>query len=255
MEETISLKEIYEVIRKRIRLILSLTLGAILIAAIVSYAILTPTYESSSQFIVNQSQQDRKDTYDVNDIRSNVELINTYNVIIKSTAILNDVVDQLNLDVSATTLAKDVQVSSEQDSQVVTVTVTDESPEHATDIANATVEIFQHKIPDIMNVDNVSVLTEASTSSNPVPVAPNPKLNIAIALVLGAMIGIGVAFILEYLDNTIVTEGELEKHLGLPILGVISHIQETDIQSGKGRMKINHGSRGGLNVMAQKRSK
>jgi len=253
MDETISLKEIYEVIRKRIRFILSLTLGAILIAAIVSYAILTPTYESSSQFIVNQSQQDNMEMYDVNDIRSNVELINTYNVIIKSTAILDDVVDQLNLGISATTLAKNIQVSSEQDSQVVTVTVTDESPEQATDIANATVDIFQNKIPDIMNVDNVSILTEASTSSNPKPVAPNPKLNMAIALVLGAMIGIGVAFLLEYLDNTIATEEDLEKHLGIPVLGVISHIENTDIEDGKEKFKNNQRSRGGLNDMARKR--
>jgi len=253
MDETISLKEIYEVIKKRIRLILSLTVGAILIAAVVSYAILTPTYESSSQFIVNQSQQDKMETYDVNDIRSNVELINTYNVIIKSTAILNDVVDQLNLDISATTLAKDIQVSSEQDSQVVTVTVTDESPEQATDIANATVDIFQDKIADIMNVDNVSVLTEASTPGNPKPVAPNPKLNIAIALVLGAMIGIGVAFLLEYLDNTIATEEDLEKHLDLPILGVISHIENDHIEDGKEKFKINQGNRGDLHAMARKR--
>src|SRR5690625_7642198 len=93
MDETIPINEIYEVIRKRIRFILSLTLGAILLAAIVSYAILTPTYESSSQFIVNQSQQDNMEMYDVNDIRSNVELINTYNVIIKCYVILVYVVD------------------------------------------------------------------------------------------------------------------------------------------------------------------
>lgn len=54
MEETISLKEIFGVIKKRLLLIIAFVIGAALIAAIVSYFVLTPTYQSSSQFIVNQ---------------------------------------------------------------------------------------------------------------------------------------------------------------------------------------------------------
>src|SRR5690625_6897054 len=92
MEETISLKEIFEVIKQRILLILAITLGAAVVAAIVSYFVLTPTYQSSSQFIVNQSTQEQEVPYNVNDIRANVEIINTYNVIIKSPAILEEVI-------------------------------------------------------------------------------------------------------------------------------------------------------------------
>src|SRR5690625_2900850 len=128
VEETISLKEIYEVIRKRFLLILLFIFGAALIAATVSYFVLTPKYEANSQFIVNQGQQDTEIQYNVNDIRTNVELINTYNVIITSNAILQDVVEDLNLDYSAGTLAKKIQVSSEQNSQIVNVTATDPSP-------------------------------------------------------------------------------------------------------------------------------
>lgn len=255
MEETISLKEIFEVIKKRFLLILAFVLGAAVVAAVVSYFVLTPTYQSSSQFIVNQGQQDPTTQFNVNDIRTNVELINTYNVIIKSTAILDDVVETLDLDYSAATLAKNIQVSSEQDSQVVTVAVTDPDPYQAAEIANATVTIFQDRVPDLMNMaENVKILTTAEVSANPSPVAPNPTLNIAIAIVLGGMIGVGLAFLLEYLDNTITTEEDIEKHLALPVIGIISSIEDSDIRDGQTMFQANHVRRGAFSGQTQKKS-
>ena len=189
MEETISLKEIFEVIKKRLTMIIGLIIAAAVLAGLISYFILTPTYESSSQFIVNQTFDQTESDVNVNDIRTNVEMINTYNVIIKSPAILDEVVEELNLPYGTKTLSDKLQVSSEQDSQVVTVTVTDPDAEAATNIANTTVDIFQNKIPDIMNVDNVSVLSQAETLPDQSPVAPKPLLNIAIAIVLGGKIG------------------------------------------------------------------
>ncbi|MEC5423414.1 Wzz/FepE/Etk N-terminal domain-containing protein [Virgibacillus sp. C22-A2] len=253
MEETISLKEIFEVVKKRILLIIAFLLGAALIAAVISYFVLTPTYQNSSQFLVTQESQDSNTQFNSNDIRTNVELINTYNVIIKSPAILEDVVTELGLNISSAQLSDKIQVQSADNSQVVTVTATDPSPETATQIANTTVSIFQDKIPDLMNVDNVSVLSEAQLSDNPSPVAPNPMLNIAIAVVLGAMVGVGIAFLLEYLDNTIKSENDIEKKLQLPVLGVISHIEDDDIRMDQALPTVNRNRRGELDG-AQKKS-
>src|SRR5699024_6991386 len=124
MEETISLQEIFEVIKKRFMLIVLFVLGAALVAAVISYFLLTPTYEASTEFIVNQGQQDPNVQYSVNDIRSNVELINTYTNIIESTAISGDVVTELDLEITAEQLARKINVSSSDGSQVVKVTVT-----------------------------------------------------------------------------------------------------------------------------------
>lgn len=232
MEETISLKEIFEVIKKRFMLIIACILGAVLIAAVVSFFVITPIYQSTSQFIVNQSNQNTSEEMQVDSgtIRANVELINTYNVIITSSAILDEVIESLDLPYNASTLADKIQVSSEQDSQVVAVTVKDPDPMVATDIANATVAVFQEEIYDLMNVDNVQVLSEAVTSANPAPVDPNPTLNIAIALVLGAMIGVGIAFLLEYFDTTLKTEEDIEKKLGITLVGVVSTMSSEDIR-------------------------
>ncbi|GAA0486621.1 Wzz/FepE/Etk N-terminal domain-containing protein [Salinibacillus aidingensis] len=230
MEETISLKEIYQTLKKRALLILSITFSAAFIAAIISYYFLTPIYQSSSQFIVNQQTENPQGEYNVNDIRTNVEIINTYNVIIKSPAILDNVVSELNLDMSVDALEQKIQVNSAENSQVVNVVVQDPDPDRAVQLANTIVSVFQDQVPVLLNVDNVQILSEAQIKADPQPVKPNPMLNIAIALVLGAMIGVGLAFLLEYLDNTIKTEEDVERTLELPVLGVVAQISDSDIR-------------------------
>lgn len=229
MEETISLQEIFQVIKKRFLLIVSFVVGAALLAAIVSYFVLTPKYEATSQFIVNQGTDDPNAQVSVNDIRTNVELINTYEVIIKSRAILEEVVNELNLDYTASALERNIEVTSAQNSQVVNVTVTDSDIGLAANIANATVEIFREQLPDLMSVDNVGILSEAEVPLNPTPESPKPLLNIAIAIVLGGMISVGLAFLLEYLDTQIRTEEDIERELDIPVIGNISEIEDKDM--------------------------
>ena len=233
MEETISLNEIFDVVKKRIKIIIASTVIIALLVAIVSLFVLTPMYEASSQFIVNEKTEDQLNIVDTGAIKSNVDLINTYNVIITSPAILDDVINKLSLDYSSGALANKINVSSEQNSQVVTVTVTDENQKQAADIANGVVSTFQTEIPEIMNVDNVSVLTVAEVVEDPSQVSPNVQLNIAIGVILGLMVGVGIAFLLEYLDTTVNTEKDIEKHFDLPIIGSISTVDRDDLREEK----------------------
>lgn len=231
MEETISLKEIYQVLKKRILLIITLTVLAVAASATISYFVLTPTYQASSQFIVNQNPQEQNANYNVNDIRTNLELINTYNVIIKSPRILDKVVERLELDMSAGALSNKIQVASARNSQVVNVTVTDPDQFQAAAIANTTFTVFKEELPQLMNVNNVSMLSEAVASPTQGQVSPNPVLNMAIAFVVGMMASVGLVFLLEYMDNTIKNEEDIEKTLGLPVLGAISQMKESELQN------------------------
>ncbi|MFD1020162.1 YveK family protein [Thalassobacillus hwangdonensis] len=229
MEETISLKEIFQVLKKRFWLIFTLTVGAVIIAAVVSYFVLTPTYQATSEFIVNSNNQQAEEV-DVNDIRTNLELINTYKKVIESPRILNQVADEMGINMSAGTMQSKLNVSSEQNTQVVTVTVTDPDQAFAADLANTVFQVFKDEIPSLMNVNNVNILSEAVAVTNPSPVNPKPLLNMAIAAVLGLMIGVGIAFLLEYLDTSIKTEDDLEKQLGIPVMGIVTHIGEDEVQ-------------------------
>ncbi|CAH0211825.1 Wzz/FepE/Etk N-terminal domain-containing protein [Peribacillus sp. Bi134] len=224
MEETISIKDIFKTLKKRWKLIILLTLIAALISGSISYFLLTPVYQSSTQILVNQKQSENQ--LDSTQIRSNIDMINTYSVIIKSPAILEKVIDDLELNQSVDQLSQKITINSQENSQVFSLTVQDSNPSQAVVIANTVSETFQKEIKDIMNVDNVSVLAKAEIKENPSPVKPNPVLNMAIAVVVGLMAGVGLAFLLEYMDNTIKDEDDIERLLELPILGTIQKITQ-----------------------------
>ncbi|WP_096185796.1 YveK family protein [Evansella halocellulosilytica] len=232
MEETISLKEIYETLKKRIGMIIAITAVAVAASAIISYFVLTPSYQNSTQLLVNQSKEEGQ-MYTSGDLRTNMDLINTYNVIITSPRILEPVTEELGLERSINSLKDQINVNSQGDSQVVNITVEDIDPAMAVEIANTIALIFQRDIVDIMNVDNVSILSEAELAEDPSPVSPNPTLNMAIALVVGLMAGVGLAFLLEFLDNTVKTEDDIENKLGIPVLTSISTIDETKVKTGQ----------------------
>jgi capsular polysaccharide biosynthesis protein len=223
MEETISLKGLFLTLKKRLSLIIIIAAIATATSGIVSYFLLTPIYQSSTQILVNQAKTEQQ-LYNYNEVQTNLQLINTYNDIIKSPAILDKVIEQEKLDITTGTLNGMITVGSEADSQVVNITVQNENPQKAADIANAIATTFKSEISTLMNVDNVNILTKAQIGENASPINPKPVLNMAIALVVGLMAGVGLAFLLEYLDNTIKTEQDIENQLGLPVLGAITTI-------------------------------
>ncbi|PFL00522.1 capsular biosynthesis protein [Priestia megaterium] len=225
MEETISLRELFAVLRKRLWLIVLITIIAATVSAVISFFVLTPVYESKTQILVNQAKNDQQ-LYSNQTVQTNVQLINTYNDIITSPVILDKVIKELKLDKSAGDLSGQIQVTSAQDSQVAQIVVQDTSAKRAADIANTTASVFQKQVPKLMNVDNVKVLSKAALGENASPVKPQPLMNVAIAIVVGLMVGVGLSFLLEYLDNTLKTEQDIENILELPVMGVITTIKD-----------------------------
>ncbi|PGR00094.1 YveK family protein [Priestia megaterium] len=245
MEETISIKELFQTLKKRVWLITLITIIAAIISAVISFFVMTPVYEAKTQILVNQAKSDQQ-LYNTAEVQTNIQLINTYNVIIKSPAILDKVKDELNLERTVEKLNEQISVSSATNSQVVEITVQDPSPYVAAQIANKTAEVFQSQISKIMKIDNVSVLSKAEVKGDVSPVKPQPLLNIVIAIVVGLMVGVGIAFLLEYLDNTVKTEQDIETILELPVIGAITNIKEVP-------KATNVAARAPLNTRAQQR--
>ncbi|MGE6345446.1 YveK family protein [Bacillus mycoides] len=226
MEETISLKELFHILKKRLAMILVIAFGAAIVSAVISFFFMTPIYQSSTQILVNQKKQEGTTMIQAGEIQTNIQLTNTYKVIIKSPVILDQVNEKLNLNMTAQALTGKINVANEKDSQVISVTAEDKDPKVARDIANATADVFKGEVAKIMNVDNVTVLSKAEIAENQSPIKPVPMLNVAIAFVVGLMAAVGLAFLLEYLDNTVKKEEDVESLLGLPVLGIVARMDE-----------------------------
>ncbi|MDC7783881.1 YveK family protein [Priestia megaterium] len=222
MEETLSIKDIFITLKKRWKLIVLLTMISTLIGGTISYFWLTPVYQASTQILVNQKKTDNP--LDPSQIQTNIDMINTYSEIIKSPAILDKVINELDLKQSVNQLSQKITITSKEKSQVFLLTVQDTDPRNAVKIANVVSKTFQKEIKGIMNVDNVNVLAKAKIKDNTTPIKPNKVLNIAISVIIGLAVGIGLAFILKYLDKSIKDESDIENFIKIPVLGSVPKI-------------------------------
>lgn len=237
MEETINLKEVLGVLKKRLIMIIALVVLSALTSAAISFYYLTPVYEASTQILVHQSNEDT--VLDGNQVQTDLDLINTYNVIIKSPLILNQVIESMKLDLTAQELNSQIEVANAEESQVVEIFVVDDNRNKAIAIADNIVKVFQNEINEIMNVNNVSVLSSAKESTSLNPISPNPVMNIGIALVLGLALSVALSFFLEYMDSSIKTDKEVEEILGVPTLGIISYTSPKKLMQTQNKVSKN----------------
>ena len=226
MEETIDLQELFQILKKRLVLIIMLAFVATIISGVFTQFFITPIYQTSTQLVlVPRVGMDNPLTQ--GEISANLQMINTFNEVIVSPMILTEVIEKLGLSLTPGNLRSMMTAANSANSQVITLTVRNEVPELARDLANVTADIFKEEVLDNFNMDNVMILAWAQLPGS--PVSPNLTMNMAIGFVIGTMSGIGLAFLLEFLDKTIKTEQEVEKLIGIPVLGIIPTITAEDV--------------------------
>ncbi|MFF2794372.1 YveK family protein [Lysinibacillus xylanilyticus] len=226
MEKTINLFDLIKILKKRFILIMSLTALLVGIAAAMSYFVLTPVYQSETQILVNQKLDAQQQTqFEAQKLEIDLQLINTYSIIIKSPVILTKVIERLDLNSTPEQLMDQISVTNANSSQVVSVKVKDPDAKQAVEIANTLAEVFKREIPVLMSVDNITILSSAKVSEHPVPIKPNKLLNLLIGGVFGFLLGMAIAFLLEVSNKKIKSEHEVEEILEFPIIGFISPIK------------------------------
>ena len=219
MEETIDLREYFAIIKKRFWIIALITVVAMVVSGVISFFMLSPVYEAKSTLIVNTEKSQDTQMITGDQFSVSQKLAVTYGEIIKSRAVLESVISNLKLDSEYEDLVEKITVSPVQDTQIISISVQDTNPKKARDIANEIPKVFEKEVKRITKANDIQVIDKAILPEG--AIKPNKMMNVAIAAVLGMMIGLFVVFVLEYLDNKIKTPQDVEKHLDLPILGVI----------------------------------
>ena len=210
MEETVDLREYFGIVKKRFWIVALITIIAVVVSGVISFFMLNPVYEAKSTLIVNTEKNEETQMITGDQFNVTQKLAVTYGEIIKSRSVLDDVIKNLKLDDEYGDLVKNVTVSPVKDTQIISISVQDTNKEKARDIANEIPKVFKKEAKRI----DKAILPQS-------PIKPNKMMNITIAAVLGAMIGLFVVFLIEYLDNKLKTPQDIEKHLGLSVLGVV----------------------------------
>lgn len=220
-EMTLDLREIFGVIRKRLWIILSVTIAASIISGAISFYVLEPTYEAKTSIIVGKEIQNttQMGSQEINDVLMYQKLVKTYTEIAKSRLVAESTLRKLISNMSPEELADKVTITPQNDTQIMYIKAQSDKPEDAVSIANAVADSFIEESKKIYPSGNIQIMDRAAYPKS--PIKPRPLLNIAIAFFLGLMISLGIVFLIEYMDNTIKTENDVEKYLDLPVIGII----------------------------------
>jgi capsular polysaccharide biosynthesis protein len=213
----IDLRQLFQVLRRRLVLLIAIPVIAGLVAGVVSTFLLDPVYsaETTLWVIKNDSSQ-----LNYNDLLLSRNLTKTYSEVATSRAVMADVISTLALSTyTVTQLQAKVTVTPVKDTEIIAFVVEDKDPAQAALIANAVADSFKKQIRDFMQVENVAVVDRAMIPTS--PVKPRKLMNVAVAVVLGAMAAVGIVLLMEYLDTTLKTQDDVSRHLGLPVLGLI----------------------------------
>ena len=220
-EETIDLMELVRLLWAHIVQIVAVAVAAALISLLVCMFVLTPKYQASVNMIVN-TRQEGTATFTSDNFNTAKNLISTYAVIIKGNTVLNEVIDELDLDMTYEQLYKMVAVDSVDSTQIMKVTVTDTDAERAGEIVQTIADI----VPDVLveKVEAGSCKTVSDVVINPNKVFPQTKKYVALAGVLGAVVVCAILVLEHLLHDTVVDDDDVQKKLGLPVLGLIPEV-------------------------------
>jgi len=225
MEEEInvSLEDYFAIVKKKLWLIILITVSAVGIAALISFLVIKPTYQASTTIIVGKPELSGGGSSQFTDVMMYQNLGKTYSEIAQSTLVAKGAYDRLSTKVPVAQIKNAITVTQESGTQILLISVKGKSPEEAYNITNAVSDAFKDSAKQVFPTggDIVSMDGAAKTET---PIGPNKTLNMAIAFFIGLMVSVGIVFLLEYLDNTIKTEYDIEKYVQLPILGILPKV-------------------------------
>lgn len=217
------LREFFAIVRKRMWIITLLVIVAVITSFILSAFVVDKIYSSSTSLIlVKESSEQTPIEY--NDILLNQRLVKTYSEVIKSRSVLQKVTEQLHLPMTVEELSEKISVESVNDTEIIKITVEDKDPRLAASIANTSASIFMDEIVKLLKMENVQIIDHAQISKE--PVRPRVKLTVAVSFFVALMAGLGIVFLIEYMDNTIKTPDDIKNYLDLPVLGTIPEVTE-----------------------------
>lgn len=256
---TIDLTQLIRICRKHIWALILWSVGLALVGWGVASFIISPKYTSSAQVLVNQkgSRNDPNAAYAAQ--QANMQLVTTYKDIVTSHVILQEASNRLanptrvvkkaqpakyrteadgtrrlikkaqpavidrsgkSYSVTANQLAKNISVSTQQQSQVFSINAKADTPDKSKAEADAVAEVFRDRIKSIMNVNNVTIVAPATTG---VQSSLNVRLFTLAGFVIGLVLSFAVVMIRELSDTAVRDDSYLTETLGLTNLGQIAH--------------------------------
>ena len=226
--EEINLKELFDYIKERLLMIIIMVLAVLVIGSVYSVFVKTPMYRSKTSIVLvsDDGQAGTQSTISQSDVQLNKGLVPTYKEIVTSRKIVEKVITNLSIDYTYEELVKMITVSNNTNTEIIEITVKNADKALAADIANEIRIVFGDEIKNIYQLQNVKTVDKATEAEKPYNI--NIFKDLVIYLLIGIVVSFGTIFVIYYFDTTIKSADEIEKKLGLPVVGIIPKVKRKD---------------------------
>lgn len=219
--EEINLKELFDYFVSKWFMVALAAVACVVFGAVYTIFFKTPLYNSYTTMVLTTNNENTNINQSItqSDITLNKNLISNYRVIMKSHSILNQVINNLNLNMTTDELKKMVNITTEDDTEIIRISVNGTDKEIAKDVANEIARVFSNDVARYYSIKNVAIVDYAEVSNNPYNISL--LKTVVLAMLIGVVLSCAVIFVMFYFDTTIKSTDEIETKIGLPTLGVV----------------------------------
>lgn len=221
----IDIKRVMEAVWHRVWLIILIAVLCAALAFAGTFYLITPQYQSSAMFYVNNSNFSLGDTslsITSGDITAAKSLVDSYIVILNTRTSLIDVIDYSEVNRTPSELREMIEAAAVNSTEVFEVIVTSEDPYEAEKIATAISYILPKRISSIIEGTSAKVVDTAVVAAR--PSSPNYVNNTIVGFALGFALAICVIALRELFDVTIRTEEDISKRCEHPVLVAVPNM-------------------------------
>ena len=262
LNNTIDLHRLVMLCRKHIKMLIIWTILAGILGFVVAQFVVVPKYTATTEILVNQKHENNDNGQAYTNQQADIQMINTYKDIITNQVILSKASKQLknpvkvikpaqkaiyrtnadgtrrlikeaqpavverggkSYNLSTDELKKAISVQTQQNSQVFSLQAKTDDPQESAVVANTVANVFKQQIKKIMSINNVTIVSRASSPDS--PSFPNNKLFVLAGAVLGLILSFLYILIGDLMDTSVHDDDYLTNELGLTNLGQVNHIE------------------------------
>ena len=224
--EELDLKELFELFVSKWIQILLIVIVFAGIGIVYSMFFVNPKYSANTTLVLTTASNEGDKSITTTDVTLNSKLVSTYSEIVKSDAVLNEVINNLGLKISQNSLKGAISVSAVKDADIINITVTTDNAEEAAKIANELAKAFCEKIKELYKINNIKILDAAMPNNTPSNI--NHTKDVIIFAFIGVVVSAGYVLVSNMLDTTIKSTEDIEKGFKLPVLVSIPYLDRMD---------------------------
>ena len=221
----------YRLLEKAKYIVAAALVGAILSGAY-TMLMVTPRYTATSKLYVMNSSES---AINLSDLQIGTYLTSDYQEVFKTWHLHEMVLQELKLSYSYSELSRMLKVSNPQNTRVLYIQVTAIDPQEAKLLADTYAAKAQEFIASTMDTRMPNIFQEALLPA--APSSPNKTRNVVVGFALGILLACAVIIINFLSDDRIHSSEDIEKYLGMTVLGAMPKQEGKGTASRQSRQK------------------